>query len=225
MIPETAGAVLGLLLVIGPGLAFEVIREHYRPTAERSAFREGTSVALASLVFTATALIILAIVRAVWPSALPDPQRWLENGNEYVLDHYRLVAGFLLALVVLSTGLSCLIAWVWFRSRGGRIDPNATGWYEVFRKRAPKTANPMVRVQLRDGTEYQGLLVFYSANILPAERELALGPPIQRRRPADTELTPLPDESAWARVLVQGESIESFWVRYAPKEPDGGRPT
>jgi len=221
VIPDTVGAVLGLLLVVGPGLAFEVIREHFKPTAERSAFREASAVALASLVFTSAALLLLAITRAAWPTLLPDPRRWLLEGRVYVAEHYGLVAGFLFALVVVSTGLAALVAWRWFRTRGGRIDPNTTGWYELFRRKVPKGADRMVRVRLHDGTEYIGLVVFYSANILPAERELVLGPPLQRKPPDREAFEALPDEGAWSRVLIPGPSIESFWVRYAPKAEAG----
>jgi hypothetical protein len=217
VIPQTVGAVLGLLLVIGPGLTFEVIREHFEPTAERSSFREASVVALASLAFTATGFLVLAIVRAMLPKILPDPHAWLIDEHAYLVGHYQAVAGFIVALVGLSTGFAAIASWAWFHDRGGRINPTSTGWYELFRRRVPKGTDPMVRVRLHDGTEFIGRVISYSANILPDERELVLGPPLQRKGPNEPAFSQLPDEGAWARVLIPGQSVDSFWVRYAPK--------
>jgi hypothetical protein len=219
VIPQTAGAVLGLLLVVAPGIVFEVIREHYRPTAERSTFREASAMAVASLVFAFTALLILAAVRAVWPNLLPSPHDWIIEGKAYVAGNFGLVAWFVVALVVLSTGLGALFAWAWFRRSGARIDPNTQAWYELFRAKVPDGGVPMVRVKATDGTEYLGRVIDYSANILPAERELVLGPPLQRKLPGSDDFELLPDDGAWARVCLPGTSIESFWVRYPPREP------
>lgn len=220
MIPETIGAVFGLLLIIGPGLVFHNVREHYRPTAERSALHEGASIALASLIFTAGVAGVLALGRLRWPDLIADPRLLLVEGKQYVAAELPLVSASILTLVLMSTGLAAIAALAWFRrSGGGNIHPNSTGWYELFRNHAPKNANSMLRVRLADGTEYRGLLAFYSANILPAERELALGPPLFIKRPGEGDFSPLPDGGAWRRVLISGASIDALWVRYAPLHP------
>jgi len=221
VIPQTAGAVLGLLLVVVPGVAFEAVREHFRPTAERSTFKEASAVAVASLVSTFAALVILAAVRAGWPSLLPDPRKWFLEGRIYVADNFALIAGFFVALVVLATGLAIVAPWIWFRwyrKSRAQINPNTTAWHELFRANIPEGGVPMVRAQATDGSEYIGRVIDYSANILPAERELVLGPPLQRKLPDRDDFEALPPEGAWARVCLSGTSIASFWVRYAPKE-------
>jgi len=221
VIPETIGAVLGLLFVVGPGLVFEVVREHYRPPGERSAFREAATVALASLVFTSAALAILAIVRSVRPTVMPDPRLWLIDGRQYVVEHYQLVTVFVVALGSISIGLSAVAAWQRFRGGGGRLDPNSTGWYELFRARVPAGTEPMVRVQLDDGNEYLGVVAQYSVNVLPAERELVLKPPL-RIMDASGQFVPLPGPGTFSRIFIPGPSIRSFWVRYPPKRNQGG---
>ncbi len=210
MIPQTAGAVLGLLLVVVPGVAFETVPEHFRPTAERSTFKEASAVAVASLVSTFAALVILAAVRAGWPSLLPDPREWFLEGKHYVADNLALIAWFLVALVILATGLAVVGPWVWFRwyrKSRAQINPNTTAWHELFRANVPEGGVPMVRAKATDGSEYIGRVIDYSANILPAERELVLGPPLQRKLPDRDDFEVLPPEGAWARVCLSGTSI------------------
>lgn len=201
MIPETVGAVGGLLLVVGPGLAFTVVRERYRPSAEHSVFREGASTALASLAFTAIALVAAALFRLVWPEYVADPRLWLLRGRSYVAAEFPRVALTVLAVASVAMGLAAAVPYVWLRwirRDRSRIDPTATGWSQLFRKKAPAGSNTMVRVRLNDGTEYQGLIAFYSANVLPDERELALRPPILLKGPHDDGFGLLPDGDAQA---------------------------
>jgi hypothetical protein len=204
-------------LVIGPGLAFEAVREHFRPTPERSAFREGAAIALASLVFLFAGILLLAVARALAPNWVANPRLWVISGRAYVANHLRLVSASLIGLATASIGLAGLVAFLWFRkTSGGRIDPNTTAWFQVFREKVPGGSRPMVRVQLHDGTEYLGLVIHYSANILPAERELTLGPPLQYKTRKGEAFEPLPNNDEWKRVVIPALSIDSLWVRYPP---------
>jgi hypothetical protein len=218
--PDSIAAILGILFVVAPGLVFEVVRERRRPTVERSTFREASWVALASLAFDVAALLVLAGIHAFWAQPFPDMSAWASEGLSYVIEQPWRVAAFLGAWAVLAVGGAIGAALVLFRRSTARIDPNTTAWYELFRKRVPRDSYPMASVLLDDGSSYAGEVVYYDANILPAERELILGPPLWYRTSDESELAPLPREHHWQRAVIAAPRIRAMWVRY-PKRAEG----
>lgn len=221
MFPDSIAAVLGFLLAVAPGLVFEAVREHRRPTAERSAFREASEVALASLVFGALAVGILLGVRAIRPTLLPDPQEWLRLGSRYAVDHLGQVAVAIGGWVLLASLVAYAAARASSRQTEARIDPYTTGWFEVFRRRRPKGTLPMALVRLDDRSEYVGEVIYYDTNLITAEREIVLGPPLWHRNAEQVQLEPLPPEDEWRRVVLPGARITAVWVRYPPRPSRG----
>jgi hypothetical protein len=216
MFPDTIGAVFGVLLAISPGLVFEFVRKHRRPTAERSGFREAAWVAAASVAFSSAALTIILIVQIWIPELLADPGSWLSHGRGYVEGHVAQVVAFVVSWAALGCGLAALAAIVVIKKTAD-IDPNSTAWFFVFRKKSPPGRDRSIRLRLRDGEEYTGRLVYYDAHILPAEREIVLGPPLYRKAPTAAEFEPLPPADGWERVVIPATSIDVMWVRYPPK--------
>jgi Family of unknown function (DUF6338) len=214
--PDTIGAVFGVLLAISPGLVYEFIRERRRPTADRSAFREAAWVAAASVAFSTAALILVLLAQIAVPDLLADPSQWLALGGSYATGHVAQVIAFVVSWTALGCGLAALTAFKVIKKTAD-IDPNTTAWFHVFRKRSPPDRDRSIRVQLRDGDEYIGRLVYYDAHILYADREIVLGPPLHRRASSAERFDPLPPDEGWERVVIPATSIDVMWIRYPPR--------
>lgn len=217
MIPQTILALVGFLFLVAPGLVFEIRRERRRPALEETAFREASRTALASVFFSLLAVTILAGVRARWPEMMPDPGRWLREGNDYLRGSYQTVAWFFVAELILACGLAFGVERVLGWKRGATIR-SVPIWHRVFRQELPSGKEreylPFVGVRLSDGTEYSGLLAGYSTEYRLADRELALAPPLFRRLPGDT--APHSLSTDWQRLIIRGPEIRDLWVAYRP---------
>lgn len=214
MFPDSFGAVLGFLYVIAPGLVFDRLRSRQRPTAERSAFRETADVALASLLCAVGAIAVLWLARVFLPRALPDPQSWLTQGSHYLSIHFREAVTFFIAWAILAFGIAFGAARFMQGDQPAVIEPNTTGWFEVFRRRLPPDTYPMALVQLEDKSEFVGEVIYYDVADFTGNREITLGPPLWRKSPDETELKPLPSADGWRRVVIPGSRVATVWVRY-----------
>jgi len=208
--PDSFAAVLGFLFVIAPGLVFDRLRSHQRPTAERSGFRETADVALASLLCAVGAIAVLWLARIFIPRALPGPESWLTQGSAYLHDHFRETVTFFIAWAALAFGIAWLAARM-MQSPGvpAEIQPNTTGWFEVFRRLRPSGTSAVVLVQLEDKSEFVGEVIYYDVADATDDREITLGPPLWHRAPNDGQLKPLPHADDWQRVVIPGSRIQS----------------
>jgi hypothetical protein len=224
LVPDTAAALGVFLLLVAPGITYQLLRAGSRPESATSPFREASVVALTSLLFSGAAVAVLAVARAAWPDWLPDPGRWLRDGSGYLNEHYRLVArGALLAL-----GLSLLLAFAahraldaaattgrWRRAtatvlgKGRRLEAVSV-WFRLFHVDYRRGEHVYVTVETTTGDVYTGYVVAYTVDDkAPHERELVLGPPLTLRR--DGEELPL---APWQRVVLPGSQIASVLVSY-----------
>jgi hypothetical protein len=220
MIPETLGAVLALLLLVGPSLAFAAIREMYEPSEEASTFREVSEAAFIGLACSLGTLGVLWFAGALaGGEGFPDPGRWIRNGSGYVASHLGTVAWFVGVWAVLSTGIGALVAWRLYKSKGGRIEQRTNTWFELVRgkKVVPPRSIPMLYIRLTTGAEYIGTLDFYDVRGPLADRSLVLGHPLQVREPGNDHFEVMPPDGPWFRLLIPAPAIESMRVRYRPR--------
>jgi Family of unknown function (DUF6338) len=105
MVPGSWLAVLLFLLLVAPGLLFDLLSQRRRAGSPESGFREVSRVVLASLAFSSIAFAVLVIVRTVHPAWMPDPRRMLEPKASYGRDHYRL----LLRTLILQASLALAV--------------------------------------------------------------------------------------------------------------------
>lgn len=82
------------------------------PRPDRTAFREAASFALASVIFSCGALLLLTVARALWPSTMPDVRAWLDEPHLYLVRHYAFVGRALAIAVVLALVLAWLASWL-----------------------------------------------------------------------------------------------------------------
>ncbi len=216
MIPQTVLSLVAFLFLVAPGLVFELRRERRRPTWEETAFREASRIALASLLLSVGAVLVLVVVGRWIPTLLPDVRSWLRNSRNYLPDHFGVVSRFLL----LELGVALLLAVLADLALGVRrrstIRP-LSAWYRVFRAELPHGGQPFVRVRVDDGTEYCGVLAAYSPDYALADRELVLASPLTLRRPDEPSPTPLADPP-WKRVVIRGPAVQDLWVAYIPAD-------
>jgi hypothetical protein len=158
MIPDTFGTILTFLAFVAPGLLFELLREQRRPATEESTFREASRIALASLAFTLTALLLMLGVRQLVPQIVADPSTWLVEGHLYLKDHFSLAMISVLVELVIAMSLTVTVDSLLRRSPHGSIRGGGV-WFHQFRVRCPNGATPWLHVRLADETEIWGFLV------------------------------------------------------------------
>jgi Family of unknown function (DUF6338) len=203
------------MLLIAPGLTFELLWERKRPSQQHSAFREASRVALTSVVFSGLSLTLLSVVRVLKHEWIPDPGAWLRAPESYVASHYRLIGRTLLVELALAIGFAVLASW-WLSRRGsGDIAPVSI-WFQVFRTKTPEGMLPFVKVQVKSGSVYGGVVSGYRTDLPLEDRELVLSPPLSWRPTASEDPQDLPLD--WERVVLAGSEIQVMWVSYIPRE-------
>ena len=216
MVPSTLATFAAFLMLVAPGLVFEIRRERRRPALEETTFREASRVALTSLLFSGASLAALSIVRAARPSLLPDLGLWLHQGNGFLVSRYRLVARAGLAEVALAIGIALGVdAWLArFRSKG-HIAPYGL-WYQVFRVDRLQGQWPWVSLRLADKTQVWGYLRHYDPGADVKSREIAVRGDVDGRHlyiqaDNDDKVTELTD---WQTIVVPGDQIVLMKVTY-----------
>src|SRR6266542_1968113 len=200
MVPGSWLAALLFLLLVAPGLLFDLLSQRRRAGSPESTFREVSRVVLSSLAFSGVAFAVLVIVRIVHPAWMPDPRRLLEPRGSYARDHYQL----LFRTLVLEASLALAAVWAWHlilakRQSGATIRP-VSAWTQVFKRDRPKDHDTYARVRLHDGVVYSGLVAHFSADLEVDGRELILAPPV-----------------VYQRVVIRGSAIDVLSVEYRPK--------
>lgn len=213
MVPGSWLSVLFFLLLVAPGLLFELLSERRRAGIPESVFREISRVVLASLAFSGLAFGILAVVRTIHPAWMPSPAMLLAAPGKYVAGHYRLVLWALVAEVFLALGAVWLVHWVLARRHGATVRAVST-WRHVFRRECPEGCDVFVRVRLLSGIVYTGAVAAFTTDPGDEGGDLVLGPPIFSRA-GEGRLTPVP--TAYQRVVIPRSAVETLSVEYRPR--------
>lgn len=214
MIPDTAAALLALLGLVAPGLVYQLRRERRRPSPRQTVLREASRIALTSLIFTVTALILLRVVSEWW-DALPDLRAWIGDPRSYVAANVDKIAAFLTLEVVLA----CAIAVAAERITAGSLDETIVEddvWFTVLRRDVPADAARLwLWVTTDDGTQFKGPLRAYSAGAAAADRELVLGgQPMRRLGPTKNPDTDWETLDAYDAVILPASDIRHLAVQY-----------
>jgi hypothetical protein len=213
MVPSSWLSVVLFLLLVAPGLLFDLLALQRRIGPSESTFREIGRVVLASLVLTVAAALILRLIAFARPRWLPNAKALANHPTVYSQAHGELVIG----TVLMVSGLACLMALLVHLCLTKR-ESTATlsfssGWSAVFRRDRVAGFAPYARVRLVNGNVYSGTVADYSANLDLADREIVLAPPLWFRTPGGEHL-PIPE--TLQRLVLHGPSIESIGVEYRP---------
>lgn len=209
--------IAGFLAFVAPGLIFELLRERHTPGVDRSAFREASAVALASLICTLVAVAILAVIRWLAPDVVADPRLLLGDLQHYLVGdpstglqpHYRLVA----RTAVMELALSGIAAFALYRlgprewRQGTSVSNDAMF---VTLRRTAGSGIPYVRILTDDGVAYEGQVATYDTDGPLADRVIVLTAPLKRHQGGDAKELVLP----WQRLLIRCDRIAEMHVAY-----------
>lgn len=208
MIPDSLSAIYAFLLLLAPGIVWHLQRARHRPSSKESALVELSRVVLSSLLATGAAALML--LPAAWLPLYRSAERGGDNHFDSPMAAVPYV-GAALATSALACALAYLVAALrWPGSapmNGGRV------WDQVFIDLHPKGAGaPFVIVELLDGTVWKGQLVGFDSTPESGPRDLAIGPPLRRRRPGATAFESKDD--VWRTVVLPDAQIRSIQVSY-----------
>lgn len=221
MVPTDWLAVLLFLVLVAPGMLFELLARRRRATLPESAFVLISRVILVSVAINVLVLLIFAVVQWHWPALVPDPAAMIRNGSDYVADNYRLVLVALLAQALLAASLVYL-AHLILANGSGASTHTVSAWARVFRQERPKGHIASVRVKLTDGAVFAGHVSSYSSDHEIGDRELVLAPPLFSKAPGGGELQTLAE--TYKRLVLRGDAIVSVAVQYGANSKRSGEP-
>jgi hypothetical protein len=232
-VPATIGGIVVLVLLVLPGLVFELIRQRRRAGRDDSPFVEVSRVLIAGLSLGAITETLLAVVSLAGPRSIVS-LAGLFTTQHWVTDHL-LVSGWTAwAYGLVSVTLATLAAAVLpGMNPGAHIHPES-GWVMTF-DRLPRliqkaqhlAATPVARlsVRLTDGTVYVGDRAEFSVDSAPEGRELLLDGELLSRAPGAGTTKPLAE---WQRILLREDQISDILVQYIPgaasSAPPGSEP-
>lgn len=211
--PTTWLAVLFFVLLVAPGLLYDLLSEQHRLRAGESAFREASRTVLASLIISTLSVGILVAIRLAQPKWMPDPNSLFSGRGNYVTSHYRLILRTLLLEGVVALTIAAGFHWIRTRRLRARLRPVST-WTRVFRDECPHGFLPHAQIRLANGMTYIGQVGHFTADLEIADREIVLVPPLYVKKP-DGQFKDMPSE--WQRVVLSGASVDSLIVQYRPE--------
>ena len=214
------------IFFIAPGLVAFTWRS-FRPTPPATVLTELAGFILRSLVCSVLALLVLAVVHALWPKLTPDFGALVRTPGAYFRDHYSLVTTWAVVLLVLACLFAYLGAWLFARAKAGEgwmakllqkaVPGTETAtlpaWWELFVAVPDKRC--YVACVLDDGTYLAGPL--YSFNPTTNEngdRDLTLSDPVMYRAGGSKHLRRLGGAAGVGAMCVSAGRIQYFTVSF-----------
>lgn len=221
MIPATVGGVVTLVLLVLPGLAFELFRQRRRWGRNDSTFVEISRVLVAGLSLGGITFTLLAGVSLVGSRSIISVPDLLTN-KHWLVQHMLVDGWTAWAYGLVSVTLAALVAAILPGANTVGSIHTESSWVTCF-DRLPRamqeamnlSAAPGVRlsVRLNDGSVYVGDRAEYSTDLPLEDRELVLGGKLAYQPPGESDAKPLP---RWQRLLVRGDRISDMLVQYVP---------
>ncbi|GAA2812011.1 DUF6338 family protein [Kribbella solani] len=211
MLPNSTLSVVLLLLLVLPGIFFELISERRRAAPVETSLREFGRIVLYSMLFTFIGLLLVAIVKAIAPSSLPDGETLLGGGRKYFASNYRQLLFGIGLQQVGALGSAWVTNSVLKRRPGAANIKPASAWVHVFRGSVPPGEIPYARVVMQNGDVYVGAVKHSSVEIAQSDRELVLAPPLRYKRNGEDDKR-LP--AKYQRVVLRGTEISAIAVAY-----------
>lgn len=214
MIPDSLASLVAFLLLLAPGIVWQLQQARHEPAVKETVLVEVSRVVIASLV--ATGIAALVLVPGVW---LPLYRR----AQSHAADFDSAVGavpylGAVAATSLLACGLTLVLTAFRWPGRG----PISRGrqWNRVFvTMRPPGSGIPYLTVELLDDTVWKGELAGFDTDPEDDQRGLTLAPPLRRKRPGAEFENKSPD-AAWRVVVLPESQIKSIQVQYPPGPHD-----
>lgn len=207
-VPTALTQVIGFMLLVAPGVAFELAFALRRPNRQRTALQELASVVGVS-VFASGAVVVMGLLLL--------PEDWFLTLRHTALDPAgatrpalvaasAVVGGSVLAASLLAVGAAYLMT----RDATAKMF-NEPVWFLLFGRRPPGTV-PYVVARLNNGDHFYGVIVAYTTAQVPQnERDIVLGPPLYVRWEGATDVQAL---DGFGRISLSGEAIQTLAISY-----------
>lgn len=223
--PTTWLSVLLFMVVIAPGLLFDLGSSSRLVRAKESAFHEIARITLASLFFSGMAVGLAVLAHGQWPETFLNLDQAIRGGWGFVKDHQVPAAASLLlvffsslaAVIVVNLSWTlCIHGWgkPWIRSK--------SAWSLVFKPgRLDRGTTVMATAALSDGSVVRGRVTEFSADLEREDRELVLASPITIRGKDKEKSAVRPELGA---VILTGIEVIRLQVEYLrPEDPSEWR--
>jgi len=214
--PASAGAVIAFLLLVAPGVAFELTRKRRRPDRADSTFVEVARILLAGTCISLISLSLLAIAGLAGDGLFVAVGRAIRHPAVYSAGHpERLLLTAAAYLVVAVTAAVLAGDAHGYGRRQSQIVP-VSAWFLMLDQYTPSGTDVHVSVQMLDGTVYIGPKTTFTPDQALGDRELVLRSPLHSRAPGAQKALPLGDD--WHRLILPAPQISSIAVSYVTKE-------
>lgn len=211
MIPTTVGSLVSFLLLLAPGILWELLRARRQPGVKQTALVELSRIVLFSLVATATSVAILFWVWSDLYRAPMNDGQWpnsLSSAVPYILAVATTSGGA--CLVVGALGLVLRLFGGKSRIKGVRV------WHQAFVEwKKADSESPYLIVEMLSDTTWRGCLKAFDSDPEDSQRSIALGPPLSRKRPQDGGFTSKSPRVATV-ILPEGQ-IRSIQIAHPPR--------
>jgi hypothetical protein len=212
MVIGSAASLLSFLLLVAPGIAYELTRQHRRPSRTDSAFIEASRILLAGMLVAVLCLALLAFVRLAGSGLLVDAHALLLHPGLYGATHPERLFVSVVAYLAVAVTLAVLIGDTHpHGSSTSRIVPDSA-WFLTLDRYAPVGSTVHVAVTMLDGSAYMGVKSTFTSDPELQDRELVLRPPIHTR--AHGSETTVPLDPSFHRLVLPGNRISSLAISY-----------
>jgi hypothetical protein len=208
LIPSTLAAVVAFLLLLAPGIVWELQRARFQPAVKETALIEASRIVLASM--TASLVAAVPLLPFLWV-----PLYEMARDADAGLLASPVAAVPYMGGAVTHSLMACglVLAFCAFKWPGKAPIVSMRVWHLALEKWRPTgSLNPNLVVELLDGTIWRGSLLSFDAGPEDNQRCLALGQPLTRRRPEESAFQSI-HERRHAVILAETQ-IKSIQVSY-----------
>lgn len=191
MIPQTIVGFFFFLLLVAPGVRYELLREQRRPAINETAFREAARVALYSFGFSFSACAIIALLRIKFRTALFDPAAYNHDNKTYLNTFYTAMIWTVVIEVLIAFALVYILDLIFAtklqlrllnclpkpiqRAMSPAIQKHGL-WWELFENKFWRKDGkvPLLRIRLSGGSRIAGFLAGYTTYDKLENAEIAI---------------------------------------------------
>lgn len=202
---DSVATVAGFLLLLAPGIVWQLDRGRYKSSVKETALLEFSRIVLVSLAATLSAA--LPLIPFMWLPLL----RNFDDIRDAISPNMPSAVLYVAAAVVHAL-LATALTWTLSRlsHKGPRSIVNERVWHLALSTwHSNQKDDPRLIVELLDGTIWRGTRIAFDVGVEDQNRWIALGPPLKRRRTDEgfKSINPL-----YQTVLLPEREIKSVQV-------------
>lgn len=228
---------MAFVLLVVPGITFELLRQTRRPAFQQSALEEAARVVVASIALASAAALLLAVVSMWFTDLVLEVSTLSRLGPGW---YWREHPGLVISSVALEVGAATALAALVHRSlnradghgsatrmalglerflrhQPGRQVERFPVWRTLFRTLPPPSTRTQLTVLKKDGRLITGMLAAYDSGDPGEERDLALRQPITILPKGGD--APIKVSTDWPFIVVPAGEISEIYVAWVEEPP------